>query len=211
MNLVLLGAPGAGKGTQANIIMQKTGLCALSTGNLLRETAKEDSEIGRRVKKLLDSGEFAPDELVIEMLTKKLADPVCKNGVIFDGFPRTVKQAQMLDKIAKVDGVIVLEVPDQIIVDRMSQRRICMQCQATYHLTALPPKTEGVCDRCGGKLDIRSDDAPEVVKNRLSIYHERTEPIVSYYSSTGREFVIDGTQDLDKVSSDVLSVVEGLK
>ena len=211
MNLVLLGAPGAGKGTQANMIMQKEGLCALSTGNLLRETAKEDSETGRKIKALLESGEFAPDELVIEMLTNKLSDPECKNGVIFDGFPRTVKQAEMLDRIAKVDGVIVLSVPDDVIVGRMSQRRTCTQCQATYHLTALPPKQEGICDRCGGTLGIRSDDAPEVVKNRLAIYHEKTEPIIAYYRSSGREFVIDGTQDPDKVSSDVLSVVEGLK
>jgi len=211
MNLVLLGAPGAGKGTQANIIMQKEGLYALSTGNLLREVAKEDSEKGREIKAILESGAFVSDEVVLDLLKRKLASPECSKGVIFDGYPRTVRQAEMLDELTRVDGVIVLDVPDEVIVDRMSQRRTCTKCQTTYHLTTLPPKREGVCDKCGGELGIRSDDAPEVVLNRLHVYHEKTEPIISYYRSSGREFVIDGTQSPDKVSSDVLSVVEGMK
>ena len=211
MNLVLMGAPGAGKGTQANIIMQKEGLYALSTGNLLREVAKEDSPKGREIKAILESGAFVSDEIVLDLLKRKLASPECSKGVIFDGFPRTVKQAEMLDELAKIDGVIVLDVPDEVIVDRMAQRRTCPKCQMTYHLTTLPPKKEGVCDKCGSELGIRSDDAPEVVKSRLDVYHEKTEPIISYYRSSGREFVIDGTQAPDKVSSDVLSVVEGMK
>ncbi|MBR4304119.1 MAG: adenylate kinase [Clostridia bacterium] len=211
MNLVLLGAPGAGKGTQANIIMQSEGLCALSTGNLLREVAKEDSEKGREIKAILESGAFVSDEIVLDLLKRKLASPECAKGVIFDGYPRTVRQAEMLDELTRVDGVIVLDVPDEVIVDRMAQRRTCPKCQMTYHLTTLPPKTEGVCDKCGTELGIRSDDAPEVVLNRLHVYHEKTEPIISYYRASGREFVIDGTQAPDKVSSDVLAVVEGMK
>ncbi|MBR4954775.1 MAG: adenylate kinase [Clostridia bacterium] len=211
MNLVLLGAPGAGKGTQANIIMQSEGLCALSTGNLLREVAKEDSEKGREIKAILESGAFVSDEIVLDLLKRKLASPECAKGVIFDGYPRTVRQAEMLDELTRVDGVIVLDVPDEVIVDRMAQRRTCPKCQMTYHLTTLPPKQEGVCDKCGTELGIRSDDAPEVVLNRLHVYHEKTEPIISYYRASGREFVIDGTQAPDKVSSDVLAVVEGMK
>lgn len=211
MNLVLLGAPGAGKGTQANIIMQSEGLCALSTGNLLREVAKEDSEKGREIKAILESGAFVSDEIVLDLLKRKLASPECAKGVIFDGYPRTVRQAEMLDELTRVDGVIVLDVPDEVIVDRMAQRRTCPKCQMTYHLTTLPPKQDGVCDKCGTELGIRSDDAPEVVLNRLHVYHEKTEPIISYYRASGREFVIDGTQAPDKVSSDVLSVVEGMK
>ena len=211
MNLVLLGAPGAGKGTQANIIMQSEGLCALSTGNLLREVAKEDSEKGREIKAILESGAFVSDEIVLDLLKRKLASPECAKGVIFDGYPRTVRQAEMLDQLTRVDGVIVLDVPDEVIVDRMAQRRTCPKCQMTYHLTTLPPKQEGVCDKCGTELGIRSDDAPEVVLNRLHVYHEKTEPIISYYRASGREFVIDGTQAPDKVSSDVLAVVEGMK
>ena len=211
MNLVLMGAPGAGKGTQANIIMQSEGLCALSTGNLLREVAKEDSEKGREIKAILESGAFVSDEIVLDLLKRKLASPECAKGVIFDGYPRTVRQAEMLDELTRVDGVIVLDVPDEVIVDRMAQRRTCPKCQMTYHLTTLPPKQDGVCDKCGTELGIRSDDAPEVVLNRLHVYHEKTEPIISYYRASGREFVIDGTQAPDKVSSDVLSVVEGMK
>ena len=211
MNLVLLGAPGAGKGTQANIIMQSEGLCALSTGNLLREVAKEDSEKGREIKAILESGAFVSDEIVLDLLKRKLASPECAKGVIFDGYPRTVRQAEMLDELTRVDGVIVLDVPDEVIVDRMAQRRTCPKCQMTYHLTTLPPKQDGVCDKCGTELGIRSDDAPEVVLNRLHVYHEKTEPIISYYRASGREFVIDGTQAPDNVSSVVLSVVEGMK
>ena len=211
MNLVLLGAPGAGKGTQANIIMQKEGLYALSTGNLLREVAKEDSEKGREIKAILESGAFVSDEIVLDLLKRKLASPECAKGVIFDGYPRTVRQAEMLDQLTRVDGVIVLDVPDEVIVDRMAQRRTCPKCNATYHVENNPPKVEGVCDKCGTELGIRSDDAPEVVLNRLHVYHEKTEPIISYYRASGREFVIDGTQAPDKVSSDVLAVVEGMK
>ncbi|MBO7275828.1 MAG: nucleoside monophosphate kinase, partial [Clostridia bacterium] len=166
---------------------------------------------GREIKDILESGAFVSDEIVLDLLKRKLASPESSKGVIFDGYPRTVRQAEMLDELTRVDGVIVLDVPDEVIVDRMSQRRTCPKCQTTYHLTTLPPKQEGVCDKCGSELGIRSDDAPEVVLNRLHVYHEKTEPIISYYRSSGREFVIDGTQAPDKVSSDVLSAVEGMK
>ena len=211
MKIIFLGAPGAGKGTQADRLSVRLGIPTISTGAIIRSAVKDGTKMGLEAKKFIEAGALVPDEVVIGIVKERLAKSDCEKGFILDGFPRTVKQAEMLDRIAKVDGVIVLSVPDDVIVGRMSQRRTCTQCQATYHLTALPPKQEGICDRCGGTLGIRSDDAPEVVKNRLAIYHEKTEPIIAYYRSSGREFVIDGTQDPDKVSSDVLSVVEGLK
>jgi adenylate kinase len=210
MNLVLLGAPGSGKGTQAAIVEQKTGMYILSTGNLLREAVKSGTELGNRVKGVLDSGALAPDELVIELVAEKLKSPECSKGVIFDGFPRTVVQAKKLDELTKIDMVMVLSVPDENIVERMSLRRTCPDCQSTYHLTVLPPKVEGVCDKCGGKLYTRSDDDPEVVRNRLEVYHKKTEPIIDYYRSSDRVVTIDGTQDPEKVSADVLSAVEGV-
>ena len=210
MNLVLLGAPGSGKGTQAAIVEQKTGMYILSTGNLLREAVKSGTELGNRVKGVLDSGALAPDELVIELVAEKLKSPECSKGVIFDGFPRTVVQAEKLDELTKIDMVMVLSVPDENIVERMSLRRTCPDCQSTYHLTVLPPKVEGVCDKCGGKLYTRSDDDPEVVRNRLEVYHKKTEPIIDYYRSSDRVVTIDGTQDPAKVSADVLSALEGV-
>lgn len=208
MNLVLLGAPGSGKGTQAAIVEQKTGMYILSTGNLLREAVKSGTELGNRVKGVLDSGALAPDELVIELVAEKLKSPECSKGVIFDGFPRTVVQAKKLDELTKIDMAMVLSVPDENIVERMSLRRTCPDCQSTYHLTVLPPKVEGVCDKCGGKLYTRSDDDPEVVRNRLEVYHKKTEPIIDYYRSSDRVVTIDGTQVPEKVSADVLSAVE---
>lgn len=208
MNLVLLGGPGAGKGTQAAIIKQKTGMYNLSTGNLLREAVKSGSELGQKVKGVLDSGALAPDELVIQITAEKMASPECANGVIFDGFPRTVVQAEKLDELAKIDKAIVLSVPDENIVKRMSLRRTCTECQSTYHLEFLPPKTEGVCDKCGGKLYTRSDDEESVVRNRLEVYHEQTEPIIDYYRASGRVVMIDGTQPPEKVTQDILAVVE---
>jgi adenylate kinase len=210
MNLVLLGAPGSGKGTQAAIVEQKTGMYILSTGNLLREAVKSGTELGNRVKGVLDSGALAPDELVIELVAEKLKSPECSKGVIFDGFPRTVVQAKKLDELTKIDMVMVLSVPDENIVERMSLRRTCPDCQSTYHLTVLPPKVEGVCDKCAGKLYTRSDDDPEVVRNRLEVYHKKTEPIIDYYRSSDRVVTIDGTQAPEKVSADVLSAVEGV-
>ena len=210
MNLVLLGAPGAGKGTQAAVITQKKGMYILSTGNLLREAVKEESELGKRVKVILDEGHLAPDELVIELVSKKLKSPECANGVIFDGFPRTVIQAEKLDELVKIDKALVIDVADEVIVDRMSQRRTCPECQATYHLTSLPPKVEGVCDKCGGKLYTRSDDDPAIVKERLEVYHKKTEPIINYYGKSDRVICIDGNRAPEDVTKDVLSAVEDM-
>jgi len=211
MNIVLLGAPGAGKGTQAAIIMEKLGFYTLSTGNLLREAVKSNSPLGQQVKAVMESGALVSDELVIELVAKKLESPECEKGVIFDGFPRTVEQAEKLDKLTEVKCAIVFDVPDQVIVRRMSRRLTCPDCQASYHLDAVPPKKEGICDRCGGKLGVRPDDAPEVVENRLKVYHDKTEPIVNYYKQSGRVKVVDGTQELAKVSSDTLALLEDLK
>ena len=210
MNLVLLGAPGAGKGTQAAVIKQKTGMYILSTGNLLREAVKAGTELGNRVKGLLDSGSLVPDELVIQLVDEKLKSSECANGVIFDGFPRTVKQAEKLDELTKIDKVLVFDVPDDAIVERMSLRRTCPDCQSTYHLKVLPTKIEGICDKCGGKLYTRSDDEPAVVRHRLDVYHEQTEPIINYYRASGRVVTVDGTQAPDKVSEDTLSAVEAI-
>ena len=201
MRLILLGAPGAGKGTQADFIKEKLDIPVVSTGNLLRSAMAHGTELGKKAS-FMDSGSLVPDELVIDLVKERIVQDDCAKGLIFDGFPRTVAQAEALDKVMKVDAVIFLHVEDDVIVHRMGGRRTCPECQTTYHVVSHPPKQEGVCDKCGSELGIRKDDRPEVVRQRLAVYHKQTEPIVNYYEAQGLlkfiecEETIEGTQAL---------------
>ncbi len=209
MNLVLLGAPGAGKGTQADIIRQKTGMYILSTGNLLREKARENTESGKKIAEILKTGALLSDETVIALVEEKLKSDECSKGVVFDGFPRTKRQAEILDDMVEITAAIALTVPDEDIIERMGQRRTCPACQSTYHLTHLPPQNDGICDKCDSELVIRDDDKPETVLARLKVYHEQTEPVMEHYARKNRLIEIDGTQEPAKVSEQVLSVIGG--
>ena len=196
MNLVLLGAPGAGKGTQAEKIQHALNIPILSTGNLLRQAIAAGTELGRKAQTYMDGGNLVPDELIIGLVAERLKSPDCAKGVIFDGFPRTLPQAQALDKAAKVDVVLSIEVADGTIMQRMSGRRTCPQCQASYHVTDNPPRKEGVCDKCGAQLSIRHDDEPETVLSRLAVYHRQTEPIKQYYDAQGKLKKLQGQPKL---------------
>ena len=197
MNLILLGAPGAGKGTLAAILIEKMGVPSVSTGNILREAIKNGTALGKQAKAFMDEGKLVPDQLVIDLLADRIAQPDCAKGYILDGFPRTIPQAEALDKIASIDCALSLEVPDDVITQRMSGRRVCLKCGATYHTEYFPPKTEGVCDACGDPLVVRADDKPEVVQARLNTYHETTEPLIGYYGKQGKLNPIDGTKGID--------------
>jgi len=197
MNLILLGAPGAGKGTLAAILIEKMGVPSVSTGNILREAIKNGTALGKQAKAFMDEGKLVPDQLVIDLLADRIAQPDCAKGYILDGFPRTIPQAKALDKIASIDCALSLEVPDDVITQRMSGRRVCLKCGATYHTEYFPPKTEGVCDACGDPLVVRADDKPEVVQARLNTYHETTEPLIGYYGKQGKLKPIDGAKGID--------------
>ena len=196
MNLILLGAPGAGKGTLASFLIEKMGVPSVSTGNILREAIKNNTPLGQSAKQYMDAGQLVPDEVVIGMLKERIAQPDCAKGFILDGFPRTIPQAEALDTIAKIDCALSLEVPDEVIEGRMTGRRVCLKCGASYHIKANPPKVENTCDVCGDMLHIRKDDKPEVVKHRLETYHEQTEPLKGYYDAQGKLKSIDGTQGI---------------
>ena len=196
MKLILLGAPGAGKGTQAEIICERLGIPAISTGNIIREALRNGTEMGLRAKSYMESGALVPDDVVIGIIKERLAADDCKNGFILDGFPRTVPQAEALDQIARIDCALSLEVPDEVIEGRMTGRRVCLKCGATYHIKANPPKVENTCDNCGDRLHIRKDDKPDVVQHRLATYHEQTEPLKEYYGKQGKVKSIDGTQGI---------------
>lgn len=198
MKLILLGAPGAGKGTLASYLIEKMGIPSISTGNILREAIKNNTPLGQKAKGFMDAGQLVPDELVINLLEERISQRDCKSGFILDGFPRTIPQAEALDKIADIDCALSLEVPYEVIVKRMTGRRVCLRCGATYHIEANPPRVEGVCDICGDKLVIRSDDQPDVVKRRQETYHEQTEPLKDYYESQGKLKSIDGTQGIQE-------------
>ncbi|MFR3788176.1 adenylate kinase [Agathobaculum desmolans] len=196
MNLILLGAPGAGKGTLASYLIEKMGVPSISTGNILREAIKNDTPLGRQAKDFMDAGQLVPDKLVIDLLEERIAKRDCKSGFILDGFPRTIPQAEALDKIANIDCALSLDVPYEVIEKRMTGRRVCLRCGATYHVVANPPRVEGICDICGDKLIIRSDDQPDVVRRRQETYHEQTEPLIDYYTAQGKLKTIDGTQGI---------------
>lgn len=198
MNLILLGAPGAGKGTLASYLIEKMGVPSVSTGNILREAIANKTELGQKAKAFMDAGQLVPDQLVIDLLQDRIAQDDCKNGFILDGFPRTIPQAEALDQIANIDCALSLEVDDAVIEGRMTGRRVCLKCGATYHIKANPPKQEGVCDVCGDTLHIRKDDKPDVVKHRLATYHEQTEPLKDYYGAQGKLKSIDGAQGIEQ-------------
>ena len=186
MNLIMLGAPGAGKGTQAAILNQKLGIPTISTGNILRAAVKDGTPIGLKAKEYMDHGHLVPDEVIIGIINERLQAEDCKKGYILDGVPRTIAQAEALDKAGIVfDAVINLEISDEEILQRMSGRRVCEKCGASYHVVAIPPKVEGVCDVCGGALVQRADDAPKTVASRLEVYHRETEPLEEYYAQKG--------------------------
>ena len=186
MKLILLGAPGAGKGTQADILCKELDIPTISTGNILRAAIKNGTPTGMKAKAYMDEGKLVPDEVIIGIITERVAREDCKNGYILDGVPRTIAQAEALEKAGiKFDDVISIEISDEVIMERMSGRRVCESCGASYHLVAVPPKQEGICDKCGGKLVQRKDDAPETVKARLEVYHRETEPLKAFYAQRG--------------------------
>ena len=186
MKLILLGAPGAGKGTQADILCKELDIPTISTGNILRAAIKNGTPTGMKAKAYMDEGKLVPDNVIIGIITERVAEEDCKNGYILDGVPRTIAQAEALEKAGIVfDDVVSIEISDEVIMERMSGRRVCEACGASYHLVAVPPKQEGVCDKCGGKLVQRKDDAPETVKARLEVYHKETEPLKAFYAQRG--------------------------
>ena len=214
MKIIMLGAPGAGKGTHAKKITEKFGIPAISTGDIFRENIKNGTELGKKAKEYMDAGNLVPDELVCDLVVDRLKQDDCKNGYILDGFPRTIPQAEALTAaLAKDDDAIdyALEIflEDQAIIDRMSGRRVCKTCGATYHVVNIPPKTEGVCDECDGELIVRDDDAPETVKKRLDVYHEQTAPLIDYYKKQGILKVIDGSKGLDTCFEEICGILEG--
>jgi len=185
MKIVMLGPPGAGKGTYASRLTVKLGVPHISTGDMVREEIKKQTELGRRIKEYSDRGALVPDEIIIKLLAERLKKPDCDGGFILDGFPRTIRQAEALEKIAKIDLVINLNVPDEIIITRLSNRLICRECGAIYNLLTLKPKRDRICDKCGGPLYQREDDRPEVIKERLGVYRRQTEPLIEYYERKG--------------------------
>ena len=209
MKIIFLGAPGAGKGTKAEIVAKRLGIPTISTGAIIREALKNGTEMGIKAKKFIEAGELVPDDVVIGIIKERLAKSDCQNGFILDGFPRTVPQAEALDSMGiELDRVVSIEVPDEVIVERMSGRRVCAKCGATYH-TVYNPSSDGVnCDKCKVELTIRKDDAPEVVKSRLEVYHSTTEPLKEFYSKKGSLKLVDGVGSVDEISYRTIKVLE---
>lgn len=210
MNLIFLGAPGAGKGTQAEIVCDKLGIPAISTGNMLREAVKNATAAGLAAKEYMDKGDLVPDEVVIGILKDRIAQDDCQKGFILDGFPRTVEQAEALDKMGvQIDKVIEISVPDEKIISRLSGRRVCEGCGSSYHLEFKPTKAEGICDLCGAKVVQRVDDKPETVLSRLETYREKTAPLKGYYENKGKLVTVNGQEDIADTSKLTLAAIEG--
>lgn len=208
MKLILLGAPGAGKGTQADIIKQKLGIPTISTGNILRAAVKNGTPTGLKAKAFMDAGQLVPDEVIIGVITERLQESDCANGYILDGVPRTIAQAEALEQAGiRFDAVVALEVPDQRIVDRMGGRRVCEHCGASYHIVHIPPKSEGVCDACGGALVQRKDDRPETVLDRLAVYHKETEPLKDFYEARGVLKIVDDLPTVEDTTQAIMKVL----
>lgn len=209
MNLIFLGAPGAGKGTQAEIVSEKFSIPTVSTGNIIREALKNGTEMGLQAKSYIDAGKLVPDEVVIGIIKDRLSKDDCSNGFILDGFPRTIPQAEALDAMGIViDKVVDIEVSDEKIVKRMSGRRTCPNCGASYHIEYKKPATEGVCNNCGSELTIRKDDKPEVVLDRLNVYHEQTEPLKDYYAASGKLVIVEGQEEVADTTALTLKALE---
>ena len=208
MNLILLGAPGAGKGTQAELLVEKLGIVTISTGNMLREAIANGTELGKEAKTYMDGGLLVPDELILSIVAQRVNQPDCLGGFILDGVPRTLAQAEALDaKGVKIDHVVSIEIDDSVIEGRMTGRRVCSKCGASYHIVANPPKAEGICDSCGGELQIRKDDAPETVRKRLDVYHASTEVLKEYYAAKGKLRLVEGNQSIEGANSDILAAI----
>ena len=209
MKLIFLGAPGAGKGTQAEIIAAELKIPTISTGNIIREALANGTEMGLKAKSFIEAGKLVPDDVVIGIIKDRLAADDCNGGFILDGFPRTIPQAEALDKMGVIiDKVVDIDVPDENIVNRMSGRRVCKACGSSYHIENKKPKVEGVCDACGGELQIRKDDAPETVLDRLNVYHEQTEPLKDYYAKCGKLRSVEGTAPIKEITASILKVLE---
>ena len=211
MKIIMLGAPGAGKGTQAKKIAAKYDIPHISTGDIFRANIKNGTELGNKAKTYMDQGLLVPDELVVDLVVDRVQQDDCKNGYVLDGFPRTIPQAEALDKALaalgdKVDYAIDVNVPDENIVNRMGGRRACVGCGATYHLVYAPTKTEGICDVCGKELILRDDDKPETVQKRLNVYHEQTQPLIDYYTNAGILKTVDGTVDINDVFAAIVEI-----
>ena len=212
MKIIMLGAPGAGKGTQAKKIAAKYAIPHISTGDIFRANIKNNTELGQKAKTYMDKGELVPDELVVDLIMDRFKEADCANGYVLDGFPRTIPQAEALDKALSANGESVdyavnVEVPDENIINRMSGRRACVGCGATYHIQFNPTKVEGICDACGEKLILRDDDKPETVKNRLSVYHEQTQPLIDFYAKKGILKEVDGTMDMNDVFAAIVKIL----
>lgn len=212
MRLIMLGAPGAGKGTQAKLVAKELNIPHISTGDIFRANIKNGTELGRKAKEYMDAGKLVPDSLTCDIVADRLAQADCSEGYILDGFPRTIPQAEALDKVVadlgtKIDYAVNIDVPDEAIINRMSGRRACVGCGATYHIAFNPPKKENICDSCGQSLILRDDDKPETVRTRLSVYHEQTQPLIDFYEKKGALITVDGTQDLNAVFADILKKI----
>lgn len=213
MKVVMLGAPGAGKGTQAKRLADKYSIPHISTGDIFRANIKNNTELGTKAKGYMDQGLLVPDELVVDLVVDRLNNPDCSKGYILDGFPRTIPQAEALDKALldngdKLQYAIDIDVPDSRIINRMAGRRACLNCGGTYHIVSIPPKKEGICDVCGSELVLREDDKPETVEKRLRIYHEQTQPLIDYYRGKAILTSVDGTKDMDDILNEIVGIVE---
>lgn len=212
MKIIMLGAPGAGKGTQAKMIADKYQIPHISTGDIFRANIKDGTDLGMEAKQYMDKGLLVPDELTVKILLDRVANDDCKNGYVLDGFPRTIPQAEVLDKALTqledaIDYAVNVDVPDENIVNRMSGRRACLGCGATYHLVHIPPKKEGVCDTCGQELVLRQDDKPDTVLNRLKVYHDQTQPLIDFYTAKGVLRTVDGTVDMQEVFDSIVNIL----
>lgn len=212
MKIIMLGAPGAGKGTQAKQIADKYQIPHISTGDIFRANIKEGTELGTKAKTYMDQGLLVPDELVVELVADRIAKDDCKNGFVLDGFPRTIPQAKALDEALakmgeKMDYAVDVDVPDENIINRMGGRRACVNCGATYHIVNIPTKVEGICDKCGKEVILRDDDKPETVQKRLQVYHEQTQPLIDYYKNQGILKSVDGTRPMDTVFADIIQIL----
>ena len=209
MKLILLGAPGAGKGTQAEILSRELNIPTISTGNILRAAMKNGTKVGLEAKAYVEAGKLVPDEVIIGIIRERLAEPDCAKGYILDGVPRTIPQAQAMEDMGiDVDYALSIEVEDQVIVDRMSGRRTCKDCSSTFHIVSNPPKQEGICDFCGGELTIRKDDAPETVKARLVTYHRDTEPLKAFYPERGKLRTVDNQPSIEATTAEIRKALE---
>ena len=208
MKLILLGPPGAGKGTQAEILNKKLGIPTISTGNILRAAVKNGTPIGLKAKEYMDAGKLVPDEVIIGVISERLAEADCQNGFILDGVPRTIPQAEALEKAGiQFDAVVSIEISDDEIVERMGGRRVCTGCGAPYHIKNMPPKVEGVCDACGGKLEARADDKPEVVRDRLNVYHKETAPLKDFYAARNLLKTVDNQPTVAETTTAILNAL----